>query len=207
MNSCKIRHLLQNWRCFGRTLSQGCQLVFTKKARPFAKKSQNKPDSSFKTYAHKTCIRKHKTDIKTQQKHRYNTFPILEEFCFPVIVVCLFLIEYIEHFWSNSKIFAIFFVPCMHIDTRQNRFVVDMQLRDCFARAKPFRPKKSQKKSDFVWFFLIYKKAKSVEKARISKSGFKKGKLATLLWPFAFYRPGVQIFRNFVSGRQKIFIS
>jgi len=29
------------------------------------------PDSCLKTYAHKTCKNKHKTDIRTRQKHRY----------------------------------------------------------------------------------------------------------------------------------------
>jgi len=33
----------------------------------------------------------------------------------------------------------------MFIDSRQNKFVTNMQLRQCFARAKPCRMKKSQK--------------------------------------------------------------
>jgi len=55
------------------------------------------------------------------------------------------------------------------------RFVMSMQLGQCFSRAKPFRMKKSQK------FFDLQKKPKVFKKARISKSGFKKAKLATLL--------------------------
>jgi len=43
-------------------------------------------------------------------------------------------------------------------------------------RSKPFRLKKSQKKTGFVWGFFCFPK-----KARISKSGLKKAKLATLL--------------------------
>jgi len=69
----------------------------------------------------------------------------------------------------------------MVIDPRRKRFVMNMQLRQCFARAKPIRLKISQKKADFS-DILISKKAKGVQKkARISKSGFKKSKLATLL--------------------------
>jgi len=52
----------------------------------------------------------------------------------------------------------------MVIDSRQKRFVMNIQLRECFARAKPLRLKKSQKKSNFVWLFLFPKTAKGVEK-------------------------------------------
>jgi len=34
----------------------------------------------------------------------------------------------------------------MAVDPCQKRFVMNMQLRQCFARGKPFRLKKSQKK-------------------------------------------------------------
>jgi len=69
----------------------------------------------------------------------------------------------------------------MVIDPRRKRFVMNMQLRQCFASAKPLRLKISQKKSEFSGFF-ISKKAKGVQKTtRISKYGSKKAKLATLL--------------------------
>ena len=60
----------------------------------------------------------------------------------------------------------------MVIDRRRKRFVMNMQLRQCFARAK----------SDFSDFFYFQKKAKVFKTVRISKVGFKKGKLATLLY-------------------------
>ena len=67
------------------------------------------------------------------------------------------------------------------MDSFQKRFLMDMQLRQCVSRSKPFRLKKSQKKSDFVWLFFISKKSQRCsKKARISKYGFKKAKLATL---------------------------
>jgi len=58
----------------------------------------------------------------------------------------------------------------MVIYSFQKRFVMNMQLRHCFSRAKPFRLKKSQ----------ILSRPKVLKKARILKSGFKKAKLATL---------------------------
>jgi len=61
---------------------------------------------------------------------------------------------------------------------------MNMQLRQCFARAKPIRLKMSQKnpeKPDFSGFFISKKSQRCSKKARISKSGFRKAKLATLL--------------------------
>jgi len=52
----------------------------------------------------------------------------------------------------------------MVIDSFQKRFVMNMQLRQCFSRAKPFRLKKSQEKPDFVWLFSEIKKAKGIQK-------------------------------------------
>jgi len=45
----------------------------------------------------------------------------------------------------------------MAIDSRQERFVMNMRLRQRFARAKLFRVKK--KPPDFVWLILIFKKS------------------------------------------------
>jgi len=58
------------------------------------------PDSGVKTYTHKTCINKHKTDIKTRQKHRYNTIPIFRSIFFPrnYIVLHSFSMKYIKRF-------------------------------------------------------------------------------------------------------------
>jgi len=69
----------------------------------------------------------------------------------------------------------------MVIDPRRKRFVMNMQPRQCFARAKPTRLKISQKKPDFSDFFISKKSQGVQKKARISKFGFKKAKLATLL--------------------------
>jgi len=53
----------------------------------------------------------------------------------------------------------------MVIDSFQKRFLMNMQLRQCISKAKPFRLKKEkQKKPDFVWLFLISKNAKGVQK-------------------------------------------
>jgi len=115
-----------------------------------------KPDSSFEALTHKTCTTTHKIDIKTRQKRRYNTSPILRSIFFPRndTVVHLFFINNIDHFRANSKFFAIFCTPCMVIDPRRKRFGMSMQLRQCFARAKPIRLKISQKKPDFSGFFI-----------------------------------------------------
>jgi len=52
----------------------------------------------------------------------------------------------------------------MVIDSFQKKLLMNMQLRKCFCKAKPFRLKKSQKKPDSVCFFLISKKAKGILK-------------------------------------------
>jgi len=54
-----------------------------------------------------------------------------------------------------------------------------MQLRQCFARAKPTTENRPEK-ARFFWLFFP-KKPKVLKKNRISKSGFKTGKLATVL--------------------------
>jgi len=69
----------------------------------------------------------------------------------------------------------------MVIDPSRKRFAINMQLTQCFARAKPIRLKTSQKKPDFSGIFYFQKSQRSSKNARISKSGFKKSKLATLL--------------------------
>jgi len=82
-------------------------------------------------------------------------FHFLEAFSFPInrlSYICFLLITL--KIFDNSKIFAIFFAPCLAIDSRQKIFIMDMQLRQYFARAKPFRQKKKKKeKTDFDWNF------------------------------------------------------
>jgi len=62
----------------------------------------------------------------------------------------------------------------MVIDSFQKRFVMNMQLRQCFSRAKPFRLKKAK-----FCLALNQEKPEVFKKARSSKSGFKKAKFAT----------------------------
>jgi len=68
----------------------------------------------------------------------------------------------------------------MIIDSFQKRSVMNMELRHCFSRAKPFPLKRARFCLVFFWFFFS-KKPKVFKKARISKFGFKKSDLATLL--------------------------
>jgi len=53
-----------------------------------------------------------------------------------------------------------FFALCMVIDSCQKRFVMNMQLRRCFAKDNPFRLKKAR----FCLAFVFSKKANCVEK-------------------------------------------
>jgi len=70
----------------------------------------------------------------------------------------LFLIKNIEHSKGNNEIFTIFFAPCMVIDPRQKRFVMNVPLRECFITVKPFLLK-SHERRDFVWLFSFSKTA------------------------------------------------
>jgi len=51
----------------------------------------------------------------------------------------------------------------MAIDSLQKRFIVNMQLKQCFARAKPFP---TEKMTDKMWLFLFSKKAKWFEQSQ-----------------------------------------
>jgi len=66
----------------------------------------------------------------------------------------------------------------MVLDSFQKSFVMNMQLRQCFSRAKPFRLKKAR---FCLALFDFQKKPKVLKTARIVKSGFKKATLATLI--------------------------
>jgi len=105
----------------------------------------------FKTYTHKTCLNKHKTGIKTRKKHRYNTISIYRNIFFPrnYTVVHLFYQVHLNIFRRTVKSLQ---YSCTVIDSGQKRFVVNIQLRECFARTrtKPFR----LKKPDFVWILF-----------------------------------------------------
>ena len=70
----------------------------------------------------------------------------------------------------------------MVIDSFQKRFLMNMQLRQCISKAKPFRLKKKTEKARFCLAFFDFQKCQRCsKKARISEPGFKKAKLATLL--------------------------
>jgi len=74
--------------------------LFHQKSHTLYQKKQKKPNTSFRAYSHKTCIIKHKIDIKTRQKHQYNynTIPIFRGIFFPInyTVSHVFLINNID---------------------------------------------------------------------------------------------------------------
>jgi len=78
-------------------------LFSPKKARPRPQKSQKEPNTSFKANSHKTCVIKHKIDIKTCQKHQYN-YNTIQSLAFSFFfrsnytVLHLFLINNIDDF-------------------------------------------------------------------------------------------------------------
>jgi len=82
----------------------------------------------------------------------------------------------------------------MVIDSFQKRFLMNMQLRQCFSRAKLFQLKKVKKSQVLsVFFFLISKKSQRCsKKARISKSGFKTAKLAVWVLPLCVNKFSLQ---------------
>jgi len=122
------------------------------------------------------------TSIKCNSDFISNFFPR------KYTVIHLFLIKYIKNFEDNSKIFAIFFAPFMVIDSHQKRFVINMQLRQCLARAKPFRLKKIKKRI-LTGIFDFQKNPSASKKSWISKFGFKNVKLATLHATSDYMRP------------------
>jgi len=92
-----------------------------------------------------------------------------------------FLIKYIENVKDNSKIFAIFFGPYTVLNSRQKIFVTYMQLRQCLARAKPFRLKKIKRKSHILTGIFDFQKKLSVsKKPEFQNFVSKNAKLATL---------------------------
>jgi len=50
-----------------------------------------------------------------------------------------------------------------------------------FCQSQAYPTENKPEKARFFWVFLFRKKPKVLKKARITKSGFKKAKLATLL--------------------------
>ena len=60
----------------------------------------------------------------------------------------------------------------MVIDSRQKRFVKNMQLRQCFGRAKPFRLKKSRKVR--LCLFFLFPKKKCWKKTQFQNLASKK---------------------------------
>jgi len=77
-------------------------LFSPQKSQTLSQKRQKKPNTSVKAYSHKTCIIKHKIDIKTRQIYHYNfdTIPIFRNIVFSsnYTVLHLFLINDIDDF-------------------------------------------------------------------------------------------------------------
>jgi len=136
-----------------------------------------------------------KIDFKTLQKHRYNTIPIFRSIFLlrNYAVVHLFLINNIDHPYGNTKIFAIFCGPCMVIDSRKKRLVMNMQLRQCFARAKPFRMKKARFS---LAFFDFQKKPKVFKKSQNFKIWLQKCQIGN---------PGCETLLFFLLRRPKYY--
>ena len=106
------------------------------------------------------CTTKHKIYNKTPQKHQYNRIPIFRSIVFlrDYTDAHLCFIKYIESCEWNSKIFAIFFAPCMVIDSPLKKFAMNTQLRQYFSRANIFRLKKG-----FVQLFCFSKKPSALK--------------------------------------------
>jgi len=69
-----------------------------------------------------------------------------------------------------------FFAPCIVLDSCQKTFVVNMQLRQCLARDKPFRLKKN-KMPEYNCCF-IFKKSEVRQKNLNFKIWFQKCQIA-----------------------------
>jgi len=122
-----------------------------------------KPESFFKAYiVHKTCKSKHQIDRKTYPKRGYNTIPIFGSVTFPrnYTVVHLFLIINIDDFRGNSKYLQYSVHSALIIESRQKRFVMNLQLRQCFTKAKPFQLKKAR----FCLALFYFQKSQSIQK-------------------------------------------
>jgi len=52
------------------------------------------PDTSFKALIHKLCITKHKTDVKTRPKHRYNTITLFKKHLLFPYIHCRTVVSY-----------------------------------------------------------------------------------------------------------------
>jgi len=79
-------------------------------------------------------------------------FQFLEAIYFPLTTLSYncFLLNTLKIFRVTVKSWQYSLHPAMVIDSRQKRFVMNMQLIHCLA--KLFRPKKN-KKTDFDWYF------------------------------------------------------
>ena len=122
-----------------------------------------RPESFFKAYTvHKTCKSKHQIDMKTYPKYGYNTIPIFGRVTFPrnYTVVHLFLIINVDDVRGNSKYLQYSVHSALVIQSRQKRFVMNLQLRQCFPK-----PSHSNWKSQILpGSFLFPKKPKVFKK-------------------------------------------
>jgi len=87
---------------------------------------------------------------------KYNSKP-LEAFSFTVnTLLCICFLLCAEDFQGNSKILEIFFAPYVVRDSRQRRFVTNMQLRNDMPVSDWTKSRK-----DFVWLFSFQKCVKN----------------------------------------------
>ena len=121
--------------------------------------SSKKPDSSsFKAYTHKTCIIKQKIDIKTCQKHRYNTIPLFRNISFPVITL-----SYLCFLSITLVIFRATVKLCNILCTVHDYRLFSEEICNEYAAQTMFFPETSLfdwKKSNCIWLFLFPKKPK-----------------------------------------------
>jgi len=95
----------------------------------------------------------------------------------------------IDHFQGNHKIPSISCASCMVIDCLQRRFVMNMQLRQCFSRSKPVRLKKKPEKARFcLAFFDFQKKSKMIKQGQNFKIWFQKSQIGNPGAQFAHLR-------------------
>jgi len=88
----------------------------------------------------------------------------------------------------------------MVIDTFQRRFVMNMQLRQCFSRSKPFRLKKSQR--FYLASFDFQKKPKVLIKSQNFKIWLEKGQIGNLAMQYLRHLHKSRLVNIGISGLQ-----
>ena len=154
-------------------VDQGCQPVFIKKSQTLSQKSQKKPDSSFKAYTHKTCIIKHKVDIKTRQKHRYSTLTLFGSIFYDSVIT-LSYICFLSIILTIFKATVKFFQYCVHpawLYLFSEEICNEYATQKMFLQSQAFLNEKSQILSGFFYF---PKKPKVLKKPEFQNLASKK---------------------------------